>query len=475
MATAYSTSRRSISNPSSSKILGIGTSDLQESALDELLGPGDDESLMAQIENFRRLFEEHLFGLLYLMTKDRKKLFNNRTANMALLFFDFFQFMFFIFSGDFPWYHRINVLQRLFEAFQLTAGAIPEAVFVPLFLLICIVMLTMVGLAAYVAKEAKKSHVQEVNLVIALRTMVAVFITLGYIPFLKVAIVPMDCTFKDGTAIMDAFPDIECFTGLHILIFAISLTVFITFVPFALIMSLVYFDSHPKSPNFLSRSTNRVDFLYTVSRTIVVLFSTFLTRNLGVRVATVFLANAVMLVAYLKYPPYHRMQPTCLRIAFFSTGLVSSTFAVIIVAIDDPNNWAIVTILGIVIIPVFFGSYFAAKKYLERLFSSAMMGSNHHHSTSMKFKSPFLVEYATRKYLRAKEDIELTNTEIDHVKTMYVKGMSQFKDSAALRVQYALFLIAYVPSAAATEVRLLIVEVSSRRISKNCMLRWKIR
>eukprot|EP00002_Diphylleia_rotans_P010920 TRINITY_DN215_c0_g3_i1.p1 TRINITY_DN215_c0_g3~~TRINITY_DN215_c0_g3_i1.p1 ORF type:complete len:1441 (+),score=283.96 TRINITY_DN215_c0_g3_i1:52-4374(+) len=421
------------------------------------------DSILSRSRAAVRRAEEQLFGLLYLMTKDRKKMFNNRSSNTFLLVFDFLQFMFFVFSGDFPWYHKINFVQKLFDLFQMTASQIPQIVFFPIFLLICGVMLAMMGLAVHVAKVSKRAHFQQVNLIIILRSMVALFITLGYIPFLKVSIVPMDCTFDETGAYMDAFPEIRCFEGIHILSFFVSIIVFITFVPFALIMSLVYFDSHPKSPNFLSRATNRVDFLYTLCRTIVVLISTFLTNMTGLRVAVVFLANIIMLVAYLVHPPYHRYQPTCLRIAFFATGAVSSFFAIITVAVDDTNNWAIVTVLGIFIIPVFFGSYVGAQKYLDQLSNKAATLTDPKDPMSFKFKTPFMVEFATRKYLRLDEYTEVTATNIEIVKNIYVKGMTQFPHSASLRVQYALFLIAYIPTSAATEVKLLVVEMSKLR------------
>eukprot|EP00002_Diphylleia_rotans_P037041 TRINITY_DN8232_c0_g1_i1.p1 TRINITY_DN8232_c0_g1~~TRINITY_DN8232_c0_g1_i1.p1 ORF type:complete len:1401 (+),score=263.91 TRINITY_DN8232_c0_g1_i1:46-4248(+) len=448
-------SRKTVASHSSK--VSTGLTDLQDMAWDQDEFK-DNDSLLGKARQLLHHFEEQLFGLLYLMTKDRKKMFNNRISNTALLTVDFLQFMFFVFSPDFPWYEGFNVLQNLSDTLQLSFEALPKFLFVPFFFFICGAIVTMIGFSIRVAQTSKDQN-QNVQMIIVLRLMVSLLITLGYIPFLRIVMVPLDCTFTPDGPVMDIFPSVKCFEGIHTALWIIALLVILSFVPFSLLMSLVYFDSHPKSPNYLSRATNRVDFVYTICRTIVVSVSTFFTRNFYFRVITVLFANITMLVAYLRYPPYHRQQPTCLRISFFATGTISSIIAAITIAIDDEKSYATLILLCIFIFPVAFGSYRWADYYLTSLAKKVTTLHNPNDTTSYEFPNPYMVEFATRAYLRKPSDEDCNSHEIDVVKGIYKRGMQQYPHSAMIRVQYSLFLIAYVPASAITEVRLLVVEM----------------
>eukprot|EP00002_Diphylleia_rotans_P010916 TRINITY_DN215_c0_g1_i4.p1 TRINITY_DN215_c0_g1~~TRINITY_DN215_c0_g1_i4.p1 ORF type:complete len:1000 (+),score=229.18 TRINITY_DN215_c0_g1_i4:52-3051(+) len=417
------------------------------------------DSILSRSRAAVRRAEEQLFGLLYLMTKDRKKMFNNKASNIVLLLVDFLQFLFFILSPDFPWYIKFDVIQHLSQMFQLSFSDLPAYFFLPLYLSICGCILTMIALSFRVAMATRRSN-QNVQVIIALRAMVSLFITLGYIPFLRVVVIPMDCVIQDGQFVLDMMTDVKCFEGLHVAMFLLSVVVVLTFVPFALLMSLVYFDSHPQSSNYLSRATNRVDFIYTICRTIVVLVATFLTGQLILRVLVVFAANTVMLCAYLYYPPYHRKQANCIRATLFSIGTLASFIAVITVIVDDEESFATLVVLATLVIPVAIMAFrFAATRY-ERLIKNVTTLHNPSDPTSFKFRNYRDVEFASRYYLRkSSEEDEVSTMDIETTRNIYKKGMISFPNSAVVRVQYSLFLLAFCPAAAITEVRVLIVEM----------------
>lgn len=102
------------------------------------------------------------------------------------------------------------------------------------------------------------------NMILMCYQQVSSLVTAGYIPLLSLLVIPFDCDKLHERLDLDG----GCGEWPRILFMVLSGVALLLFVPFALLMSLVYFDYHNlgQPANWFSRSTGRVAFIDTVAR-----------------------------------------------------------------------------------------------------------------------------------------------------------------------------------------------------------------
>lgn len=80
-----------------------------------------------------------------------------------------------------------------------------------------------------------------------LRALTTVLTTIFFLPALEVLIAAVGCVevYEGKGGYMDLFHEVHCFQSWHVVIFALAAVALVLFVPFTLIVILVYIDPMP--------------------------------------------------------------------------------------------------------------------------------------------------------------------------------------------------------------------------------------
>eukprot|EP00741_Cyanophora_paradoxa_P002614 tig00000615_g2536.t1 len=229
---------------------------------------GTESQILMEMEGLQeRKTEDALFGTLFTMTS-RNSQTKTRLSTRVLVFLfftllDFVQLIGLAYD-DTVWSHDVvGWLSFLFEITK-RLNALGRLWMVAFYYIAAVAVLTALGLLIYVGVLFKRDRFQMLP-VKALRILVTILVTALYITVLEILIAPFDCVFS-GT----------CLEIGSLVQMGISLFLLLVFMPFCLLMSLVFHDHEVHSPDLESRPTGRGDLLYLASRTVLVLARRFL-------------------------------------------------------------------------------------------------------------------------------------------------------------------------------------------------------
>eukprot|EP00741_Cyanophora_paradoxa_P019786 tig00021168_g19096.t1 len=229
---------------------------------------GTESQILMEMEGLQeRKTEDALFGTLFTMTSRNSQTKTRLSTRVVVFLFftllDFVQLIGLAYD-DTVWHPDVvGWLAFLFEISR-RLNALGRMWMVAFYYIAAIAVLSAIGLLIYVGFLFKRDRFQMFP-VKALRILVTILVTALYITVLEILISPFDCVFS-GT----------CLELSSIVQMGISFILLLVFMPFCLLMSLVFHDHETHSPDLESRPTGRGDLLYLASRTVLVLARHFL-------------------------------------------------------------------------------------------------------------------------------------------------------------------------------------------------------
>ncbi|KAL0227697.1 hypothetical protein RCL1_003840 [Eukaryota sp. TZLM3-RCL] len=412
--------------------------------------------------------ESSLFGLLYAMVKQNTV---HKKASLVGLVVDFFLINSFGFGMSYDWGNYIvRPLRWLFDIFKILSWTWGKGLYIFSFILITLNILIILIDAVYVAAVFKRGKFTVIWPISLLRTLIALSVTILYIPFLTILTTMIDCRTISGVF----GPDI-CFTYPHS-IGAITAAIAIPLFFFiAMLMTLVYFDPDPNNKSPLGRPHSRIDAVYCLYRSILVFLNVLFHSQVLLRAIYLVFITVSMSFYVIWFQPFYKPKMNQIRAGMFGVCSCSAVVSLLTIQIKLGEFWPII---WMILVPVFYfiPYYLSAWKFKTMVFvdfskpnsevvrkvadSQSKKGSPLRPNlstyspppldstegqlvakikTDVKFRSVTDVEVATR-FIK-KHSNSTTILIANHI---YQAALDKFPDSSYLHVAYGIFLMAYV-------------------------------
>eukprot|EP01138_Halocafeteria_seosinensis_P008226 gb/GECG01008407.1/.p1 GENE.gb/GECG01008407.1/~~gb/GECG01008407.1/.p1 ORF type:complete len:1702 (+),score=231.44 gb/GECG01008407.1/:1-5106(+) len=299
----------------------------------------DEASLSAELHISGNRLKDRVkcvvFRLLKLMTENQKVTTLSKITEVILLVIDWLQVVQLLVAPDFGWHEdsfqwvgKVSILRLLLPGQNATSFNIAYGISL---------VITWMSLldAFYVSWELMTSNYKSIWPLKALRALVTTVLTAGFIPIMEVLAIPFGCG-----GMKEFFGDIDCNGFPHVLYIVSSVITLVAFVPFALLMSLVYFDDNQLSGSPTAKPIGRLDYYDTLMRTCLTLIVVLL-RNRGVLLSLITLGMMVYLVLFTNITfPYFKLWMNRMRSAFYLI-LVWISFGALIASAADLSEDAL--------------------------------------------------------------------------------------------------------------------------------------
>ncbi|KXS13274.1 hypothetical protein M427DRAFT_71499 [Gonapodya prolifera JEL478] len=193
--------------------------------------------------------------------------------------------------------------------------------FLAIFSAAWLVVSTLVGTICFCGFSFSRGKFKYVWPLILLRSGTLLAVGILNIPITEIFLVPLDC---DNGA-LSMYPQVACYTSVqHLVPFILSIIGLVLFIPYTIVMALVYVDGNPKSANNpLTRAHGRTDLLYVVVKLVVVFVWEFPVPPAN---------KLVILVVFMLFltketiqkQPFHDVTLQSIRSGIFVAAVVSS-------------------------------------------------------------------------------------------------------------------------------------------------------
>ncbi|KAL0235483.1 hypothetical protein GEMRC1_002065 [Eukaryota sp. GEM-RC1] len=366
-------------------------------------------------EQISSSLEISLFGLLYAMVKQNSV---HKKASIIGLVVDFFLINSFAFSSSFNW-GRVRLD------------------------------------AIYVARVFRKGRFTVIWPISLLRTLIALAVTILYIPFLTILTTMLDCRTIDSV-----FGEGTCFSYPHSLGAIIALIAVPLFMAIAILMTLVYFDPDPLSTSPLARPHSRVDCVYCIFRSILVLTSVLLYDQVLLRGIVHIAITLFMIVFIVIFQPFYSPTFNTIRSALFGIAFCSAVFSVLSLYLNIgewfPFLWMASLPLGYFIPKILSRMRFNRLNFVD--FNDLVNGASRTKlMASPRTPTASLKSDGEEAYVaRLKEDIKFTSVTDVEVATRFLRrhvnpktvlianhiyqaALDKFPQSSYLNVAYSIF------------------------------------
>ncbi|KAL0208193.1 hypothetical protein P9112_010780 [Eukaryota sp. TZLM1-RC] len=411
-------------------------------------------------EQISSSIETSLFGLLYAMVKQNSV---HKVASLIGLVVDFFLINTFAFSSSFNWgQYVVRPIRWFWDTFRILSWTWGGPLYITSFVVIILILIVILIDSFYVARVFRKGKFTVIWPISLLRTLIALSVTILYIPFLTILTTMVDCNI-----INNIFGTNSCFTYPH-LIGAITAFVAIpVFILIAVLMTLVYFDPNPLSTSPLARPHSRIDCVYCLYRTVLVLVTVLGAEHLYLRSILHFFITFTMSFFIIIYQPYFSAKMNKIRSGLFGVATVSALCSILSVVYDFgeflPFIWMGLVPFGFVIPKKLSGMRYKKLVFLDygdldadsklQLFNQSPSITNQSEPSQSKtysvkikdhvsFSSVTDVEVSTR-FLRS----HANQTTLLIANHLYQAALDKFPNSSYLHVAYSIFLLNYASDA----------------------------
>ena len=167
---------------------------------------------------------------------------------------------------------------------------------------ICIFIIVLVILdIIYVSYSFQKQKFAVLWPLQALRQVVGLFVTILFLPFIETFTSVISCLeSEDGRQVHGFFPELECWTGAHILHASFAVAVSSTFIVISTVVAYTYYDCSNLSNDPTARINARADTTVLISKIILnYLFNFFATPD--DQWICIFVLNVLSFIMFFRY------------------------------------------------------------------------------------------------------------------------------------------------------------------------------
>jgi len=444
---------------------------------------GSKQNYMTQektgFEKFSADLKDSVFQVLYLILKEED---DSLISLLVSVGFDWMQMGAFAFSDSISSIWKAEeFLQFVFDVFSFfQLGTYFESAFtytnflVSFYLFISVIVLMIVNII-YVSYAFSKKRVTAIWTVMILRSFTSLVFTVFFLPVTELMISMIECEYNDdGNFVLSMFPGVICFQGSHLVHATVSILVTIVFSIIGFIVALAYFEIRMITEDITARQNSRGDVLFILNKIILQISFSFLSSNAQWWLVGILIIGAIALwYVYNIKEPYYRKEPSILfkvlttyylwtcSLVFFSKLLETTSFTGGLIAwfIGLPFIGAIIlssTKSRITSLVQTTSRFKTSQHLMDHLRFVLQLIDIHktdknanilltgyvekHKDTCDEEDCPLKVKRKKRASVSSEMD-EMTLGLILVCDRMYQTGIKKFKNSAKLRINYAMFLL----------------------------------
>ncbi|KAJ3296084.1 hypothetical protein HK104_001980 [Borealophlyctis nickersoniae] len=305
-------------------------------------------------------FEKNIFTVLYGMTQGNDV---SASWSLALMVIEDIQLLGFSFRPDAGFGGMPSWMKYVFNPLSYkphTAGG-----FAGLFYFALALVVIMAVLTVFVGLQLKGANMKAVWPLKLLRLLIKLISTVLLIPIVEIFVHGAVCHDPTDNVIYLLEDPSQCTSYLHLMIPA-----FVGFIYLALqapVMSLVFFHLDPSSKHPDSKTTGRIDSLYTILRFILVLVDELGYQAASPRIAAIVLASTAMFVATSRYQPFFSRHLNDARSGMFAASFFSGIQAAICYAAGGHESAASFGIMCGLIVPEFLLGFLVSALMRQRI------------------------------------------------------------------------------------------------------------
>eukprot|EP00741_Cyanophora_paradoxa_P011375 tig00020556_g10988.t1 len=421
------------------------------------VGPGHDKESGGK---WRHIESEYLFPVLYALTeKPANQSSASRLLGPVLLIPDFFQLVALNFALDGPtWSPKfivnwINDLGNFYDGILADSATIFAILFWGSVVLVIIALLDTFTVVI-LFKRRMYNIIFPVKM---LRVLVATLVVGFYLPITQYLLFGVDCIMNaDSPNMVKILAGSTCMENHFLIMAALSTALLVLFVPFCCTMSLLTVDIDLKSRDYLGAPHGRVEFLYTVARTVLVLLVRLVSAKSAVLVPVALaISSGLLTVCYGVFLPHydHRVNKARAGLMAVSTGFAISTVILNGVggsdSVSDGAHDAISMALLAASVLAFFPGYLLARwrvrrlEALRRKMEAAINSSadcEDRFSAYKQFKDPFIIETDLEVSTRFMRKSGNPDEDLPVAESLVRAGVAQFPTSQIARIGFYNFL-----------------------------------
>ena len=442
-------------------------------------------------EKFSADLKDSVFQVLYLILKDE-----DSSLVMFLLSTvpDYMQMAAFAFDNNISsvWKAQdfLGIVFQVFNFFQL--GTYFKSAFtytnflISFYLCIAAIVLMLINIL-YVSYSFSKKRMSSIWPVMVLRSVTSLFFTVFFLPITELLITMIECTYDDkGQYVLTTFNDVLCFKDSHIIHAAISIIIDIIFVIIGFIVSLAYFEVRMITEDITARQHSRGDVLFILNKIALQITFSFFSNNSQWWLVLTLIVGAYILWHTYNFgePYYNKTVSACFNI--MTTYYLWTAFMVFVCKLLEDTSFTgglIAWLIGLPFIGVIIWS--STKSRSNKLAQgSSRFRTSQDLMDHLRFVLQLIDNYKTDKsayifltgYVEKHketcggEHCPLKTTKKRNgkesmddiivglrlvVENMYENGIKKFKNSAKLRIAYAIFLLERMKKTKKAEIELM--------------------
>eukprot|EP00698_Gefionella_okellyi_P004335 TRINITY_DN14010_c0_g1_i1.p1 TRINITY_DN14010_c0_g1~~TRINITY_DN14010_c0_g1_i1.p1 ORF type:complete len:1755 (-),score=433.27 TRINITY_DN14010_c0_g1_i1:30-5294(-) len=413
------------------------------------------------------LIEQGIFGVVHTMVKDNAMF---AKIDFSVVVIDFFQLIAFAFATEIPIHPSLNWWRSFTLFFQLASLHDTYDIYIRYFIATVALITIAVADSVYVAYAFQKRKFNRLWPIQLLRFLVAIMVTLLFIPLLHILIVGLECEMEadhhhPGSYIwVHALPPHPlCGEMPHRIVMALCIIFLVIFVLCSIMFSTIYFDPDPLGHDTLSRPGSRLDAFYLVCMTVISCVDILLHKYLVARLTVLLFVTLFMTCYTAVVLPYYKFRSNQLRCALFAVTAFTSVFGFINYALWTQTSVAAAACYYVGIVPVFALGWKLPIMRQNRLVILPVLRRRDADSRRTSIlpspRDQELDEYAAWELPRLwfATDVEVATRFLQYrrdasaltfAERIYQQGEAQFPKSAYVRMCHANFLVNYTEETA---------------------------
>lgn len=174
----------------------------------------------------------------------------------------------------------LNIVFQFFNFFNLInylQDAITWNTFVATFYITIVFIVLILLDIIYVSYSFQRKKFAMVWPLLLLRTIVTLTVTVLFIPITELLLSMFSCTTNStGELVFDLFPDIVCFTGMHLVHVVVGSVIGIIFILVSLVVTMNNFEIRITSQDITARSNSLGDVAFIINKIVLQLSFVFL-------------------------------------------------------------------------------------------------------------------------------------------------------------------------------------------------------